>query len=73
MIHNLFKPHNLNPAGAAKVSGMREEFSKLSAWVEENVPNGRERSIVMTHLQDASMHAVRGIAEFPENQEPDVK
>lgn len=72
MIHNLFKVHRLNKDGFAKAEELAQEFSKLASFIEQNVPEGRERSITMTHLQDAAFHAKRGIAEIPAHQEEAV-
>lgn len=68
-IHKLFSVHRLNSTGFAKAEELAGEFSRLAAFLEANIPEGRERSIVMTHLQDACFHAKRGIAEQPANQE----
>jgi len=69
MIHKLFTVHRLNKEGFTKAEQLAQEFSRLAVFIEQNVPEGRERSIAMTHLQDACFHSKRGIAEIPANQE----
>lgn len=71
MVHPLFKVHKLNADGFARAEELAQQFTSLAEWVEKNTPKGREQSIVLTHLQDASFHAKRAIAELPENQLPE--
>lgn len=66
--HELFRVHMLNQAGVAAAQELAQEFSRLAFWVEQRLPPSRERSIVLTHLQDASFHAKRGLAEMSELQ-----
>lgn len=68
-IHKLFTVHRLNKDGLSRAEELAAEYSRLARWVEDNLPDGRERSIALTHLQDSAFHAKRGIAERPENQE----
>lgn len=68
-IHKLFTVHKLNQDGFAKAEALAEEYSRLARFLEENIPEGRERSIALTNLQDSAFHAKRGIAEIPANQE----
>lgn len=69
MTHNLFSRFNLNEAGYRKTSEALERFSEIADWIENHVPEGRERSIVMSHLQDAGFHTTRALAERPENHD----
>lgn len=63
-----FKVHLLNETGIAKAQELERSFTALLAQIEALVPSSRERSIVVTKLQEASMWAKRGIACIPENQ-----
>jgi len=65
---NLFQVHMLNEVGLAKASGLANAFDQLWQYIEDNVPEGRERSLVATKLQEASFFAKRGIAMLKENQ-----
>lgn len=67
-IHPMFKVHRLTESGFAVAESLAEHFSDLACVIEEHIPAGRERSLALTHLQEASMHAKRGIAEVKENQ-----
>jgi hypothetical protein len=63
-----FRVHLLNPAGlnaATRVGGL---FEKLLEELSLDVPPGRERSLVITKLQEASYWAKRAIAVQPWNQ-----
>lgn len=66
--HTLFTVHVLTPAGIAKARELADIFSLVGNWVEANIPQGREKSITLTHLQDAAFHAKRALAEMPEHQ-----
>lgn len=63
-----FQVHMLNDAGIDKASQLGEIFSNALAEIEKIVPNSRERSLVITKLQEASYWAKRGIAVDPANQ-----
>lgn len=63
-----FQVHLLNDAGIAKANALAEVFSATLDTIEKLVPAGRERSLVITKLQEASYWAKRGIAIDPANQ-----
>lgn len=65
-----FKVHQLNAQGLRKAANLGEVFSQALEAIELLVPQGRERSIVVTKLQEASFFAKRAIALDPANQEP---
>lgn len=67
-INELFDVHMLNDEGRAKAIGIAMSFTTLLEQLEAVVPNGREMSIVRTHLQDACFYAKRGMAIQPSNQ-----
>lgn len=66
--HDLFRVHFLNQAGLSAAQELATEFSRLGNWIEQRIPPGRERSLTMTHLQDAAFHAKRALADLPELQ-----
>lgn len=68
-VKNEFQVHKLNEAGLAKATQLAEDFSELLAKIEEKCPPSRERSLVVTKLQEASFWAKRSIAVLPDNQE----
>ncbi len=68
MIRPEFGVHMLNEAGVEKARSLAEAFSVLLETVDILVPASRERSIVVTKLQEACFYAKRGIAVLPENQ-----
>lgn len=63
-----FQVHRLNEVGLQKAEMLGEAFSILLETVDALVPQGRERSLVVTKLQEASYWAKRAIAVQPDNQ-----
>lgn len=66
-----FQVHMLNGTGLERATNLGEAFSELLTKVEAIVPAGRERSIVVTKLQEAAFWAKRGIAVDLANQKKD--
>lgn len=64
-----FQVHQLNAVGMAKAQTLGEIFSRALEDIEAIVPAGRERSLVITKLQETSFFAKRAIAAHPFNQE----
>lgn len=65
-----FDHYAVNAEGKAKLLAVGEGFSRLLDELEQVVPPGRERSLVVTKLQEAKMWATRGVAAHGPNQEP---
>lgn len=63
-----FQYHELNEAGIAACNSIRGAFTTLLDTVEATVPIGRERSLVVTKLQEACTWAVRAAAVQPSSQ-----
>lgn len=63
-----FEYHELNQAGIAACGALRGAFTELLTAVEATIPPGRERSLVVTKLQEACSWAVRAAAIQPQNQ-----
>lgn len=63
-----FQVHLLNASGVTKAIELAEIFTRALDEIEKLVPVGRERSIVVTKLQEASYFAKRGIAVDLANQ-----
>lgn len=63
-----FQVHRLNPAGLNKAEVVADLFDSLLEGVKGEVPEGRELSLVKTHLEQACFHAKKGIAKQKENQ-----
>lgn len=63
-----FAVHLLNDQGIAKATELGEIFSEALAEIEQLVPAGRERALVVTKLQEAAFFAKRGIAVDAANQ-----
>lgn len=61
-IDNRFYPHDLNTSQAEAIAGVRDAFADMAHLVNKRVPDGREKAIVLTHLEEAAFMAVAGIA-----------
>jgi hypothetical protein len=63
-----FQYHPLNERGVAACNEVRGNFTELLTKIEATIPAGRERSLVVTKLQEACNWAVRAVATTPANQ-----
>ncbi len=63
-----FQGHELNEHGKAKVDDIREAFSECLSRVQACVGDCRERSIVVTKMQEACMFAIRAVSVQAEYQ-----
>lgn len=50
-----------SPEQVERIELVRQVAKALGVAVIENVPAGRQRSLAITHLEDAAMWAVKGI------------
>lgn len=50
---------SFNPSGSDVVAGIKERTEELMAFVRDNVPSNRERSIAITNYEQAAMWAVK--------------
>lgn len=50
---------SFNPSKNPTVDGIKERIEKLATYIEAEVPKCRRRSIALTHLETASMYAVK--------------
>ncbi len=65
-----FKVHKLNAEGLAKAELLAGVFSDALNSIDQLLPaQSREKSLVVTKLQEACFFAKRGIALDPKNQE----
>ena len=61
-VNERFRFHPATPATGPKHEEIRERHRELALWVLANVPNGRERALALTALQEAMMWANAGVA-----------
>lgn len=64
-----FKVHRLNGDGMEIAGAIGDVFRDVLAKLDTIIPQGRERSLVVTKLQEANFWAKRAIAIVPGNQE----
>ena len=50
---------NFNPSGSDVVQSIKEQTEYLLAYIKENVPSNRERSIALKNYEQAAMWAVK--------------
>ena len=65
-LDDTFTYHAPSQAGIERHAALSEAFKTLARTVDLVVPKGREKSIVMTHLEEAKMMASAGVARNPE-------
>lgn len=66
-IDNRFSFHPATPENGKGIihDGIREEFKSFAHRMNGTLPDGREKSLVITHLEEAMMWANAGIARAP--------
>jgi hypothetical protein len=63
-----FKVHLLNEYGLAKAADVAHVFSEALRFLDALIPQGRERALVVTKMQEACFFAKRAVALQPDNQ-----
>lgn len=67
-IENRFGFHKARIEGpnpyASTHAEMREEFKRLAAYIDEILPDGREKSVAFTELENASMWSHKALARL---------
>lgn len=66
-IAHRFDYHKVNEGQQNRINLVRTEFKRLAEAVVSAVPHGRELSLVLTKLEEASFYAVAAIARQPNN------
>lgn len=67
-IRNEFQVHILNDDGVAKAKAIAEIYTTALDALDKLVPDSRERSLMVTTMQESAFWAKRGIAVDPNNQ-----
>jgi hypothetical protein len=66
-IENRFGFHKATIEGpnatVPKHRDLRVKFREFAEWLDEQIPDGRAKSVMFTELENASMWAHKGIAE----------
>lgn len=63
-----FHYHPPSPAGRDAHAELSDRFTELAVRIQQLVPEGRERALVMTKLEEAKMWASAGVARNPETR-----
>ena len=50
---------NFNPSGSEQVASIKAKTEDIMAYLRDNVPNNRERSLAITNYEQAAMWAVK--------------
>lgn len=61
-IEDRFTSHKMTSDQIVRSNNLKEAFKKLAVRALDDMSPGRELSIVLTHLEEASFMAVAGIA-----------
>lgn len=61
MIDKPFAYHAPSDNGLAKITRLREEFSRVKAAIEEVCPPSRQCSVAITELETAAMWAIKAV------------
>lgn len=65
----MFDSHKLNPQGIEKVSAFKTAISMAVKSVSDLLPEGRDKSIFITKIEEAVFFGTRAIAANDENHE----
>ena len=63
----MFETHKLNESGFAEVSKLKTGMNKAVSEALELMPEGREKSVFKTKLEEAMFFGTKAIATKPEN------
>lgn len=66
---NKFYSKKLSDDQLNRVDTVRQNFTQLYDFLDEIIPNGREKSLYITKLEEACMWAVKAISEEQEEIE----
>lgn len=64
-IADRFHYHPPSEQGVRAHAELSDRFTELAVRIQELVPEGRERSLVLTKLEEAKMWASAGVARHP--------
>ena len=66
--HARFHSHAPSPEGASRHSDLSGAFLIAAEMVQKICPNGREKSLALTHLENAKFFASAAVARNPETR-----
>lgn len=69
MIDKPFAYHKPSEDGLAKITRLREEFSRLQSTIEELCPQSRHKSVTLTNLETTAMWAIKAVVFNDPNSE----
>ena len=61
-----FTSRSLSEAATDRVKTVSDGIHALAQALDDILPDGREKALALTHLQDAKMWSVEAIAKGPE-------
>ncbi len=68
-MHTAFETYKLHDEAALVLKEIGHKFNRFLEDLEQYVPEGRERAILITKLEEASFFAAKGFALNSDNQE----
>lgn len=61
-VKSKFESHEMDATAAAAAEALRKAFQKLAVEIQKGCPDGRNKSLALTHLEDSSMRAIRALS-----------
>lgn len=61
-VKNKFEVHDLDDIASQAAEGLRKAFQKIAVDLHKQLPDGRNKSLAMTHLEDSAMRAIRALS-----------
>lgn len=60
-IKKTYRYHKPSEDSILRIASLRKAFSDLHDCIEFTAPHSRERSVALTHLEDAAMWAIKAV------------
>lgn len=70
-IDNNYQEHNLKPDGCILRNKLTDECKKLAHCIDWHCPDGREKSVALTKIEEAMFWANAAISRHKGNQIPE--
>lgn len=67
-LNDRFHYQSPSPDGVQRHAALSQHFSELAGWIDEICPPGREKSLVLTKLEEAKFFASAAVARNEETR-----
>lgn len=69
----MFETHKLNEKGLKEVGNLKRRMKSVVEFVLEDMPEGREKAIFKTKIEEAMFFGTKAVASDPENHTEIIK